>query len=251
MGESEHIKGIVVRIDSPGGTVGASQELYSAIQKLRQTSKKTVYVSMGDLAASGGYYTASAADRIFANKGTLTGSIGVIFSKPQIGELTKKIGIETEIVKSGAMKDAGDIMRPLTAQEREVFDVMIMNTYGQFVGDVLAMRKEPIEAARKKFTPEQWAALKITPPTTTTTEAYLRQIADGRVYTGEQALKLGLVDELGTLDDTIDALGHKVGIFGRPQVYELERKKGIADFFKTQVGDLIPSSRSPLQYIMH
>lgn len=247
--ENHSIKGIVVRIDSPGGTVGASQELFDAILKARE--KKPVYISMGDLAASGGYYTASAANRIFANKGTLTGSIGVIFSEPNMTTLTQKLGIRTEVVKSGRFKDAGDPFRPMTAEERSLFDALIGNTYEQFVGDVLKNRKDPIAKAMGALAADQWTAYKFTRPAgAPTPEQFLKQIADGRVYTGEQALQLGLVDEIGTLDDTLQKLAQKVGV-APDQYSEAVRRHGLLEeLFKSQVGDLLPSSRCPLQFMM-
>jgi protease-4 len=251
MGENSHVKGVVVRIDSPGGTVAASQELYGAILRLRNQHKKPVFVSMGDVAASGGYYTASAADRIYALKGTLTGSIGVIFSKPDVASLAQKVGVQLETVKSGRFKDAGDFMRPMTPEEKEFFNALIQNTYGQFIGDVLAWRKDALAKALQKFTPGQWTAYRFTQPAQVTPEAFLRQIADGRVYTGEQALQLGLIDEFGSLEDVEAALGKKVGLGGQPTIQEVSQRRGIGQLFRTEVGRFLPASRSPLQFKMN
>lgn len=250
LAEEPRIKGLIVRIDSPGGTVGASQELYETLNKIRLNHKKPVYVSMGDLAASGGYYTATAADTIYAMKGTLTGSIGVIMSLPQISELSKKLGVGTETIKSGRFKDSGSFMRPMTQEEREMFGALIQDTFNQFIGDVMARRQAQLTAALKLFPEDQWAAFKFTKPTDLNAEAFLRQIADGRVYTGQQALKLGLIDQIGSLEDVKEALGKKVGLGPNPDVYEVTKRKSLFDMVRGEVGDLIPSGHSPLQYMM-
>lgn len=248
MGENSRVKAIVVRIDSPGGTVGASQELYGAIAKLRV--KKPVFVSMGDVAASGGYYLASAANRIFANKGTLTGSIGVIFSKPQVGELARKIGYQTEVIKSGRFKDSGSLIRPMTPEERTMFDFLINDAYQQFVSDVLQYRGRQIEQALVRFPADQWASYQFSKPEKVGAEVFLKQIADGRVYSGEQALKLGLIDQIGTLDDTVEALAREIHYAGKPELYEPQRKTSLRDLLKTKVEVLLPASHATLQYMM-
>lgn len=183
-GRSSSVKAVVIRINSPGGSAAASEEMYRAIRRLRE--KKPVVVSMGDVAASGGYYMAAAADKIYANPATITGSIGVIsqFLNMQ-GLLEGKLGIRDETLKSGAFKDAGNPFRPLRPEERQLFQSMIRDIYNQFVDDVVAGRKA---ATKGKLT-----------------RANLLKVADGRVLTGRQAKNALLVDELGGLHEAIDA----------------------------------------------
>ncbi|MEN6624642.1 MAG: signal peptide peptidase SppA [Candidatus Sumerlaeia bacterium] len=253
LGDDNGVKGVIVRIDSPGGTVGASQEIYKAVIDCKK--KKTVFVSMGDMAASGGYYIASAGDKIFANKGTMTGSIGVIISLPDLSVLTDRLGIAEKNIKSGKFKDSGSIMRKMTAEEQAMFQGLIDNTYGQFLADVLEFRKPAIDKALKKFPETAWSAYGFTKPSAEETSktlamTFLRQVADGRVYTGEQALELGLVDKLGGLEDAIGELGRQKRIKGRPTVYEPRKKRSIFEMIESRVGDVLPSSQSPLQYKM-
>ena len=215
-GETRKIRGVVIRINSPGGAVGSSQELQKAVADLRDKWDKPVYISMADMAASGGYYIASAGDRVYALKGSLTGSIGVIFNKPDISGLTQKIGIQTEVVKSGKFKDAGSEFRPMTDDEKFVFGSLITDSHKQFLDDVLARRGNAIKQACEKIAPEKWAEYRFQPVAEPSPRAFLEQIADGRVYTGEQALELGLVDQIGTLNDVIAAMGQKLGWGCRP-----------------------------------
>ena len=163
------VKGILIRINSPGGTVAASQELYKAVLKARK--KKPVVITMGDIAASGGYYIASAGDSIFANPGTLTGSIGVITSYLNFYDLLNKIGVKGITIKSGEFKDIGNPTRPLTEQERKILQSLLDDTYDQFISDVAKGRSVPKEKIAK--------------------------IAKGLIYSGRQARKIGLVDHLG------------------------------------------------------
>ena len=175
--EDPQIKSVVIRINSPGGSASASQEMYEAVMRLRQ--KKPVICSMGDVAASGGYYTAAACNKIYANRATTTGSIGVITELLNYQELFDKIGLDEAIIKSGKFKDAGNPARPLTPEEKQLFQGLINNLYNQFVSDVVAGRKE---ATNGKLT-----------------RAKLLPLADGRVYTGEQAKNNLLIDETGDL----------------------------------------------------
>ncbi len=168
--EDGSCKGILLRIDSPGGAVGASQEILSALQGLKSKGLPIV-VSQGNLAASGGYYISLAGSKIFANPGTLTGSIGVIMQFPEASKLMEKVGIGLNTVKSGALKDVGNFSRASTPEEIRYLQSVIDNTYNQFLDDILASRK----VAR----------------------ADLLKIADGRVMTGRQALASGLIDTLG------------------------------------------------------
>ena len=191
------IKALVVRINSPGGSAAASQEIYSELQKVRQKGK-IVVVSMADMAASGGYMIACAADYIVANPATITGSIGVIIDATNIQGLYDLLGIDYEVIKSGAYKDTLNPARSLTAAEKELLEAMVMDIYEQFVDIVVEGRG----LSREKVL------------------AY----ADGRVLTGQQALEVGLVDELGNLYDALDIAAEKAGIEGRPQIYHYGRR---------------------------
>jgi len=169
------IKSIVLRIESPGGAVGAAQEIYQEIKRTGEV--KPIVASMGSMGASGGYYAALGADVILANPGTMTGSIGVIVKFPNLEGLFEKIGYKSEVIKSGPLKDIGASDRPLSEEERTVMQDLIDNVYNQFVRDVAAARSMPEET--------------------------ISELADGRVYTGEQALELGLIDKLGNFTDAI------------------------------------------------
>jgi protease-4 len=182
------IKAIVVRIDSPGGAVGPSQEIYQAV--LRAKKDKKVVCSMGTVAASGGYYIASACDKIYASPGTVTGSIGVISELPHVGELLKLAHLEVDTIKSGALKDVGSPLRPMTTEERIFFQHFIDGVYEQFVSDVASARKLD--------------------------KNELRKIADGRILTGQEALQHKLIDELGNLEDAVDGAAKLAGVTGEP-----------------------------------
>jgi len=188
--EARGIKAVVVRIDSPGGAVAPTQEISEEIGKLKK--KKPVIASLGGMAASGGYYIASACDRVVANPGTLTGSIGVIMELGNVEELMRKLGLKGFAIKSGPHKDVGSPLRPLTPEGRAILQGLVDNVHGQFVSAVVKGRKLP--------------------------EAKVREIADGRVFSGEQAKALGLVDQLGNLEDAIDLAAKRAGIEGVPQV---------------------------------
>lgn len=174
--KDKRVKAVLLRINSPGGTVGMSQEVYEAVKAVRSKGKPVV-ISMGDVTASGGYYIASAADRIFANPGTLTGSIGVIMHLLNWQETEKKIGIQPVVIKSGAFKDIGSADRPMTPEERNLLQTIIMDSYDQFVTAVAEGRKMDKEVVKK--------------------------LADGRVYSGRQAKTVKLVDELGGYEDAL------------------------------------------------
>lgn len=179
-----HVKAVVVRIDSPGGAVGASQELYAEI---RRTAKvKPVVASLASVAASGGYYAALGARRIFANPGTLTGSIGVIMKIPNLKTMLDKVGYHTEVVKSGAHKDMGSLERDLTPEERRLLQGLIDDVHEQFIAAVAKSRSLP--------------------------EDTVRVLADGRVFTGADARQKGLVDELGSFTDAVAAAAKAGGL---------------------------------------
>jgi protease-4 len=196
-GNNPFIKGILIRIDSPGGGVAASQEIYSAIKETKLKGKKIV-VSMGAVAASGGYYIACPADKIVANPGTLTGSIGVIMEFPVVEELMKKIGVRFEVIKSKEHKDIGSPFRPLSDRERELLNETTLNIYDQFVSVITENRN--------------------------LTKENILPIADGRIFSGEQAKTYGLVDSLGSYEDAIKITANLCGIVKEPQIIK-ERPK--------------------------
>ncbi len=193
-------KAIVIRINSPGGSAAASQEMYAAVMRARKV--KPVYASMGDVAASGGYYVASACDKIYANPATMTGSIGVISQFMNYQELFRKVGLDEATIKSGKFKDAGNPSRKLTPEERALFQRMIGVIYQQFVDDIVAGRKN---ATGGKLTREK-----------------LLKLADGRVYTGTQARDVMLVDKIGGLYDAVQDAGATAGLTGDIVADEIE-----------------------------
>jgi protease IV len=198
-GGAPGVRAVVIRINSPGGGVAASQEIYEAIRKFRSAARKKVVISMSSVAASGGYYAACAGDRIFANPGSITGSIGVIVEWTNYGELLKWARLQEIVFKSGEFKDSGSPARPLTEPEKVYFQNLIESMYGQFIKDVAASRRM--------------------------TEADVRKLADGRVFTGLEAKNNGLVDQLGTLQDAIDAAARMAGIVGEPRVVSPPKRK--------------------------
>lgn len=196
------IKALVLRIDSPGGSAGTSQELYQTVLRISEKGIPVV-VSMGDIAASGGYYVAAGADYIFANGATITGSIGVIMEFVNFQELYDKIGVEFEVVKSGEFKDSGNANRSLTARELELYSDLIYDTWDQFVSDIVTARgldREAVEA-----------------------------IADGRILSGRQALEVGLIDELGGLDEAIEKAKELANIQGAAEIKEYLDKPHFLD----------------------
>jgi protease-4 len=195
--ESDAIKAIVVRINSPGGAVGPSQEILAEIHKTRQTKK--VVASMGTVAASGGYYIACGADAIMANHGTLTGSIGVIMNFTNIEKLTQKLGVDLYNLHAGKFKDVGSPTRTMTPVEREYLQKLLDNVHEQFIVDVARGRRLPIHK--------------------------VREVADGRVFTGEIAQSLGLVDQLGNLPDAIDLAGRLAGLRGKVEAIYIPKEK--------------------------
>ncbi len=193
------VKAIILRVDSPGGGVGPSQEIYGEILKAKR--KKKIITSMGSVAASGGYYVACASDLIVANPGTITGSIGVIMQFSNFEELLKKIGIKGVVIKSGEHKDIGSPLREMTPEEKKIMQDTLDNVHQQFIQAV---------AKGRKLDPA-----KVVP------------IADGRIMTGEQAQQLGLVDKLGNLQDAIDEASKLVGIRGKPQIVYPKKKRSL------------------------
>ena len=191
------VKAVVLRVDSPGGIVAPSQEIYAEVKKF--AARKKIIVSMGSLAASGGYYISAPATIIYANPGTITASIGVILKLSNIESLMDKIGIKSYTLKTGKFKDSGSPVRRFSAEDRAMLQAVIDNTHQQFVRAVAEGRKLPIEDVRK--------------------------IADGRILSGEQAREHKLVDRLGTLQDAIEEAGRLSGISGDPELLLPPKKK--------------------------
>jgi protease-4 len=195
--QDSRIKAIVLRIDSPGGAVGPSQEILREVEKTRQ--EKKVVASLGTLAASGGYYVACAADLIMANPGTATGSIGVVMQFANVEQLGKKLGLDIYALKAGRYKDVGSPFRPMTPEEKAYLQKLLENIYQQFLRDVARNRKIPLEK--------------------------MRRLAEGRIYTGEEAKNLALVDEFGNLPDAIEKAGRLAGIKGKVEAVYPEKER--------------------------
>jgi protease-4 len=209
--EDEGVKAIILRIDSPGGGVGPAQEIHREILKVK--SKKKVVTSMGSVAASGGYYIACASDLIIANPGTITGSIGVLMEFTNIEELFKKIGIKGVVLKSGEHKDIGSPFREMTPEEKKIIQGVIDNVHQQFVQAVAEGRKMD--------------------------RAKVMQVADGRILTGEQAKQIGLVDQIGNLQDTIDIVTKMVGIEGKPNILYPKRRFSLWELLVREITSAI------------
>ena len=205
------VKAVVVRINSPGGSAAASQAIYKEIQRLAE--HKPVVVSMGDVAASGGYYVACPADAIFANPATITGSIGVIFETLNFYEFMEKYGLGSETIKSGKYKDTGSPFRPMRPDERELLQETLMGVYDQFVRDVAQARGMD--------------------------ETKVKKLADGRIYTGEQALEAGLIDQLGNFYDAVDEAAKRGNIEGRPKLKQFGDSSPWSGFFDTLAQALV------------
>lgn len=202
--KEQGIKTAVIRINSPGGTVGASQEIYNAIKRLREDGIKVV-ISMGDVAASGGVYTAVAGEKIFSNSGTITGSIGVIIKTSVIKDLYRKIGVDHQVIKSGPYKDILSNIKYLSEDEKQLLQSMIDDTYNQFINTVAENRNLDIE--------------------------YVKSFADGRIFTGRQAKEYGLIDEIGSLADAVDAAAKLAEIKGKPVIVDMSPKKSLLQKF--------------------
>lgn len=217
--KNRHLKGLLIRINSPGGSAPASEEIHAALTRFKETTRKPVVVSMADVAASGGYYIAAPADRIFANRATFTGSIGVIFPILQYGELLKKIGLADGTITSGKFKDIGNPSRPMTKEERQMLQTMSDEVHQQFIEAVYAGR-------RKKLTMKE-----------------LKAVADGRILTGAQAQKAKLVDEIGSYHDAAKAIGELAGLGPEPLLKPLRRQPS---FFEGLFGELRMKPATPL-----
>jgi protease IV len=205
------VKALILRVDSPGGGVAPSQEIYDEVRKA--AASKPVVVSMGALAASGGYYISAPATRIIANPGTMTGSIGVIMEVPNLKGFMDKLGVKTEVVKSGKHKDIVSVFRGIGDEERKILQGVMDNVHNQFIKAVSEGRHISFEDVRK--------------------------IADGRVFSGEQAQALGLVDELGSLEYTIKVAAKMAGIDGEPEVVTKKERHAIMELLDGQIPDRI------------
>lgn len=228
--ENPFVRAVVVRINSPGGVVAPTQELHGAIRRLREAGKPVV-ASLGAVAASGGYYVAVAADQIYANPGTLTGSIGVIMQLANVGGLMKKVGVEYVVVKAGQFKDIGNLGRPMSPEERQVLQTLLDDVHGQFIEAVADGRK--LDRAR------------------------VIQFADGRVFSGAQAKSLRMVDALGGLEDAVNGAATLAGLPTPPNVIAPRRRFSLVDLLRNQLGlggevvlrGSLPFLRTPL-YLM-
>ena len=203
------IKAIVLRVNSPGGGVAPSQEIYEEIVKLKE--KKKIVVSMGSVAASGGYYIASPAHKIVANAGTLTGSIGVIMEIPNVAGLMEKIGVKTEVIKSGKHKDIASVFKALAPEDKKILQTVLDDVHNQFIEDVSDARGMKFEEIKK--------------------------LADGRIFTGRMAKEVGLVDEIGNLQYAIMLAGKLTGIEGEPEVVEKTDEFSFFDLLKQEIPD--------------
>lgn len=212
--ENPSVKAIVLRIDTPGGGVVPSQEIYDAVKRARSKSNKAVIASMGSVAASGGYYIAAATDRIVANPGTLTGSIGVIMETANLEGLLQKIGVEGVIIKSGKYKDVGSPLRKMNAEERGLLQAVMDDVHKQFIEAVAEGRSMELHAAQ--------------------------MLADGRIFTGRQAKEAKLVDELGDLEDAIQLAAEVVGIEGEPKVVEPRRRFSLRELLDSKLSMMWP-----------
>ena len=202
------VKAVVLRINSPGGVVGPTQELHAAVLRLRE-ARKPVVASLGAVAASGGYYVAVAADKIYANPGTLTGSIGVIFQLPNLDGLMKKVGVEYVVVKAGQYKDIGNISRTMTPEERRVLQALLDDVHAQFISAVATGRKLD--------------------------RAQVLGFADGRIVSGAQAKDLHMVDALGGLEEAVDGAATLAGLPKSPTVIGPRKKLSIMDLLRNQL----------------
>lgn len=221
--EDPEIKGIVLRIDSPGGGVAPSQEIYDELIDIQREGLKKVVSSMGTVAASGGYYIASATDLIVANPGTLTGSIGVIMELTNIEGLLQKIGIEGITIKSGVNKDVGSPFRKMKKEERALLQNVLDDVHNQFIEAVAEGRSLHIDE--------------------------VRALADGRIFTGRQAQEVGLVDELGSLEWAIQRSAEMAGIEGRPRIIESNETSVLSELLGNRFFGNLRNAQFPVSSI--
>jgi len=223
---SKSVVALVLVVDSPGGSVGASQEIYRAIERFKDSGKPVV-ISMGNVAASGGYYVASAGSYIYANPGTITGSIGVIITHVAYKELLQKLGIKTTTVKTGKFKDTLSPFREMTEEEKAYLQETINDALEQFIQAILKYRRDKISEER------------------------LREIADGRIFTGRKAKELGLVDELGSLQDAIQKARELSGYPDAKPLFIQEEKPLLRRLMGSGLEEIkLLTSYTPLFYLM-
>ncbi len=221
--DNPSVKAVVIRINSPGGVVGPTQEVHDALLRVRQAGKPVV-ASLGSVAASGGYYVAVAADQIYANPGSLTGSIGVIMQMANVDALMKKVGVDYVVVKAGQFKDLGNFSRPLTPEERRVIQSLLDDVHGQFIEAVAKGRKLDRSA--------------------------VVQFADGRVFSGTQALALKMIDALGGLEEAVNAAAKLANLPTPPPVERARRRFSIIDLIRNELGLTVPTMLLPTQLPM-
>ena len=207
----ETIKGILIRVNSPGGSVGASQEINSTIKELREFYKKPVFVSGGDLVASGAVYSVMSADKIFINEGSLFGSIGVLIVFKNYNELMRWAKIDVYSLKAGEFKDSGSFYRKMTLRERELFENLLENAQDQFKSAIIKGRKLDPKV--------------------------VESFSDGRVFSGASAKDFGLVDSLGTFNQAVRAIGEKTGLGSDPRLFDPGSKTAYEKFFENFAGE--------------
>ena len=225
--DNPSVKAIVLRIDSPGGAVVPSQEIFAEVRKTKAEGKIKVVTSMGNVAASGGYYIAAATDRIVANPGTLTGSIGVIMELANVKGLLEKVGVQSVVIKSGRHKDMASPLRAMTPEDRALLQTVLDDVHAQFIDAVATGRSLQLEQ--------------------------VKTLADGRIFTGKQAQTVNLVDELGDLHDAIQLAARLVGISGEPRVIETHKRFSWRDLlqglYSGSIAPLVPSNIN-LKYLL-
>jgi protease-4 len=209
--EDDSVKAIVMRVDSPGGAVVPSQEIYEEVKKA--AARKKVVVSMGSVAASGGYYISAPASRIMANPATITGSIGVIMEIPNFKGLMEKLGVKSEVITSGKHKDMASVFRGIGDGEREILQNVMNDIHEQFIKDVADGRHMPLEK--------------------------VRELADARIFTGRQAREVGLVDAIGNLQDAIDEAAKLANIKGKPSIVTRQKEFSVLDYISNGISKKI------------
>jgi protease-4 len=204
----DDIKAIIIRLNSPGGSVAPSQEIYEKVKKIASTDTKPIVASIGSMSASGGYYIAIGADKIIANPGSITGSIGVIMNFPIAKDLIEKIGLEFKTIKSGDLKDAGSPYKYPTDKDEKYFESIVSNLHNQFLREVSIQRSIPI--------------------------VRLNEYADGRIFTGEQAYSINLIDTLGTFEDALNISKNLANISGETNLIypKINKSKFLKMFFE-------------------
>lgn len=221
-GDDDSIKAIVLHVNTPGGGVAASQEIYEAVKRIRDKKKKPIVAAIATVGASGGYYIAAATDKIYANPGSIVGSIGVIAEWYNYEALVKWAKLKPITFKTGEFKDTGSPVRELTPAEKEYLQGLLDNMYGQFIGAV---------AEGRKMKPEE-----------------VQPLADGKVWTGQQAKELKLVDELADFQGAIDATAKQIGIKGDPIIVRPEKdRRSLLDVLFGDISDLIPGKARLLE----